>query len=81
MENEFDVGDVVVLRSGGPLMTVDAPLVDNMVRCIFFDNEQTLQVIKVSKDVLAPADLEDNEEDDEEESEDDEEEPEEVRFV
>lgn len=71
-----------MLRSGGPLMTVDAPLVDNMVRCIFFDNEQTLRVIKVSKDILAPADLEDNEEeDDEEESEDDEEESEEVRFV
>lgn len=38
MQKEFKVGDVVELRSGGPLMTVVATG-DNQIRCCWFGTD------------------------------------------
>lgn len=37
MSSNFAVGDVVVLKSGGPLMTVDVVNEQGHVRCIWFE--------------------------------------------
>lgn len=37
MNNEFQIGDVVVLISGGPKMTVSSIQLSNNVSCMWFD--------------------------------------------
>ena len=32
---EFEIGDVVMLKSGGPFMTIDS-IVDNIAHCVYF---------------------------------------------
>lgn len=46
MEEEYVVGDVVLLRSGGPLMTVthDADVVNSSVQCTWFSTDGLVQV-------------------------------------
>lgn len=38
----FKIGDVVVLKSGGPKMTIneDAPDEDNTIECVYFEGEK-----------------------------------------
>lgn len=42
--NEFNVGDVVKLRSGGPVMTIKAYLGDDEFSCIWFDKGPFIQL-------------------------------------
>lgn len=37
-ENSISAGDVVELKSGGPLMTVEG-VDDNVAKCTWFDND------------------------------------------
>lgn len=38
----FDVGDVVQLKSGGPLMTVSGYSSDEQVICVYFSDEKKI---------------------------------------
>ncbi|KTC81761.1 YodC family protein [Legionella brunensis] len=38
MDNQFKVGDVVILKSGGPKMTVVSVEAENELRCTWFVN-------------------------------------------
>jgi uncharacterized protein YodC (DUF2158 family) len=58
MSNKFNVGDVVGLKSGGPILTVNA-VEDGQYACVWFDdevklnsgwfNEATLDLIDITK--------------------------------
>ncbi|CAJ0561823.1 TPA: DUF2158 domain-containing protein [Proteus mirabilis] len=39
--SNFNIGDVVVLKSGGPKMTVSEVRNDNYVTCVWFEDKQT----------------------------------------
>lgn len=39
----FNSGELVQLKSGGPIMTVVSVDVDNQVTCTWFDSQQVLQ--------------------------------------
>lgn len=41
--NEFEIGDVVLLKSGSPMMTVNEILEDGKVECSWFDDKNILQ--------------------------------------
>ena len=64
-----------MLRSGGPLMTVNLKR-DGNLSCLFFTVDEIIREVCVSKDLLVRVDQEKPEEEQE-----DEEESEEVRFV
>jgi len=42
-EKNPKVGDIVVLKSGGPDMTVSSQLTKDVVRCHWFDNNHELK--------------------------------------
>lgn len=39
MAQTFNIGDVVMLKSGGPLMTIDSPQDDGTYWCVWFDSK------------------------------------------
>lgn len=43
MIKEFKVGDVVVLKSGGPKMTINNFLDEDRIECTWFDQKNILQ--------------------------------------
>ena len=49
--NDMEIGDIVVLKSGGPLMTINKKYLLE-VECIWFDNDGKLIVYKFRKDAL-----------------------------
>lgn len=57
MANEFKIGDVVRLKSGGPQMTVVAIVNSNekLIRCQWFGEEKGSQKVEMS--VFPPAAL------------------------
>jgi uncharacterized protein YodC (DUF2158 family) len=53
MEKIFTIGDVVKLKSGGPVMTVDSFDENNSrVWCIWFDEKKTMQTAKFVQESL-----------------------------
>ena len=40
---EFEIGDVVVLKSGGPLMTIESFDENNRLYCVWFDKDGNQQ--------------------------------------
>jgi uncharacterized protein YodC (DUF2158 family) len=44
MADQFKEGDVVVLKSGGPKMTVNEVYLNGNLNCIYFDKEQNYKV-------------------------------------
>ena len=51
----FTAGDLVVLRSGGPMLTI-AEISGEHARCIWFDNSDMLQRAELPLSCLDPAD-------------------------
>ena len=53
MEKTFEIGTLVRLKSGGPVMTVDGIYTDNgSLSCAFFDDEGKFQTIKTFSGAL-----------------------------
>jgi uncharacterized protein YodC (DUF2158 family) len=50
--NEFKIGDVVLLKSGSPKMTINDMLEDGKVECTWFDNKSILQHQVFKKELL-----------------------------
>lgn len=66
----FTIGDVVMLKSGGPMMTVKQIEGEEMV-CVFFAEEtEQFREERFPHLLLVAVDMEEEEEDDEEEEED-----------
>lgn len=63
-ETEFKVGDVVVLKSGGPMMTVEKEVGDDRIGVTWFDQSQagisSLQSAAFHRECLAPGVLGDS---------------------
>ncbi|MCJ8211705.1 DUF2158 domain-containing protein [Mucilaginibacter sp. RS28] len=53
MDKQFNIGDQVRLKSGGPVMTVDS-IDDNTSRlvCVWFDSKKVFQHAKFIADTL-----------------------------
>lgn len=52
--DDFQLGDIVVLKSGGPRMTVtQTGLTHNRVECTWFTPEAELQTAYISESALA----------------------------
>ena len=61
----FEIGDIVVLKSGGPYMTVSAvDLTTQLLECIWFDEDELKHVDDFPKDVLESVEFEDDFEED-----------------
>jgi uncharacterized protein YodC (DUF2158 family) len=44
MENKFEIGDLVVLKSGGPIMTINSDeSTSGIIACIWFDDYRVKQ--------------------------------------
>lgn len=57
----FQIGDLVVLKSGGPTMTVEDPWIgDRGIQCAWFDNIGHKQTGHFKPDVLATSKKEDS---------------------
>lgn len=57
MSNEYQKGDLVRLKSGGPLMTVES-IEEDQVYCVWFDEEDKPQGDDFHPDQLTPAEPE-----------------------
>ena len=55
LETHRAVGDVVQLKSGGPLMTVISRM-EHEVKCMWFGNENTTRTLTVPEECLYPMD-------------------------
>jgi len=49
---EIEIGDVVVLKSGGPKMTVNDIFDDGTIECAFFDSKKVMQYKEFKKQIL-----------------------------
>jgi uncharacterized protein YodC (DUF2158 family) len=71
----FEPGDVVMLRSGGPAMTV-IEVAENIVTCLWYaDGEEVLRTSSVPVIALVQVEHDEDVEDDDEDIEPDDEEP------
>ena len=58
MADQFKVGDIVQLKSGGPRMTVESVEATNSLFCVWFDETEQGNSVRVHAfrtEVLAPA--------------------------
>lgn len=56
MAKQFQVGDIVALRSGGPEMTVKSPVdIDGDVRCMWFDGRALQENAFPAETLIKPA--------------------------
>ena len=70
---EFSIGDVVMLKSGGPMMTVKMVEGEELV-CVFFAEEtEQFREERFPHPLLVAVDMEEDDEDEEDEDEDEEE--------
>jgi uncharacterized protein YodC (DUF2158 family) len=54
--SNWNYGDLVMLKSGGPVMTVDWESQSGHIHCVFFsEKEQKIIEVKVYPDSLMPA--------------------------
>jgi len=56
MPQQFVTGDTVMVKSGGPPMTVDMQLTEQTVRCVWFDGSREMASI-FNVDVLRRIDM------------------------
>lgn len=53
MGDDFNLGDVVALKSGGPVMTVDRIKPGGRIRCVYINREtQSLEAVEANSHVL-----------------------------
>ena len=65
MENEFEVGNLVMLQSGGPLMTVTDVIEGSLIQCTYFTPNYKIRSATLPSKSLVLAEV-DGEEDEEE---------------
>ena len=45
MPEQFDIGDTVQLRSGGPVMTIEQVIDGKSARCVWFDGSKKINSV------------------------------------